>query len=42
VNRQPVSSLDQYEKAIKATGNGEVLLLINRGGATRYIAISGQ
>ncbi len=42
VNRQPVSNLDQYEKAIKATGNGEVLLLINRGGATRYIAISGQ
>ncbi len=42
VNRQPVSSVEQYEKAIRATGNGEVLLLINRGGATRYVAISGQ
>ena len=42
VNRQPVNNLEQYEKAIRATGNGEVLLLINRGGATRYVAISGQ
>ena len=42
VNRQPVSDVEQYEKAIRATGNGEVLLLINRGGATRYVAIAGQ
>jgi serine protease Do len=42
VNRQPVNNVEQYEKAIRATGNGEVLLLINRGGATRYVAISGQ
>jgi serine protease Do len=42
VNRQPVSNVGQYEKAIRATGNGEVLLLINRGGATRYVAIAGQ
>jgi serine protease Do len=42
VNRQPVNNLEQYEKAIRAAGNGEVLLLVNRGGATRYVAISGQ
>ena len=42
VNRQPISNVQQYEKAIRASGNGEVLLLINRGGATRYVAIAGQ
>jgi len=42
VNRQPVSNVEQYEKAIRAAQNGEVLLLINRGGATRYVAIAGQ
>jgi len=42
VNRQPVSNVQQYEKAVRAGGNGEVLLLINRGGATRFVAIAGQ
>jgi len=42
VNRQAVNNTEQYEKAIRAAGSGEVLLLVNRGGSTRYVAITGQ
>jgi serine protease Do len=40
VNRQPVESVDQYNRAVKAANGQEVLLLVNHGGVTHYLAIS--
>jgi serine protease Do len=41
VNRQPVASASEFNRAITATPkDSPVLLLINRGGATTFIAIS--
>jgi serine protease Do len=42
VNRQPVTSVDQYNRAVKAANGQEVLLLVNRGGHTQYLAISTE
>jgi serine protease Do len=37
VNRRPVATVQEFETAVGR--NGTVLLLVNRGGATRFIAI---
>jgi serine protease Do len=38
VNRQRVSTVSEYEQAIRQAG-GDVLLLVNRGGSSSYIVI---
>jgi hypothetical protein len=37
VNRKPVATVSEFETAVGR--GGTVLLLVNRGGATRFIAI---
>ena len=37
VNRKPVTSVSEFESAVGR--GGSVLLLVNRGGATRFVAI---
>ena len=39
VNRRSVSTVGEYEQAIRQAGGGEVLLLLNRGGSSLYIVI---
>ena len=40
VNRQPVSTVGEFDRAVAATPKGSpVLLLVNRGGTTTFIAI---
>jgi len=39
VNRRSVSTVGEYEQAIRQAGDGEVLLLLNRGGSSLYIVI---
>lgn len=40
VNRQPVSSVDEFEKAMAATGEKEtLLLLVRRGNASTFLAL---
>ncbi len=40
VNRQPVSTVGEFDRAVSATPKGSpVLLLVNRGGTTTFIAI---
>ena len=39
VNRRSVSTVGEYEQAIRQAGSGEVLLLLNRGGSSLYIVI---
>ena len=42
VNHKPITSVSEYEHAIQATGKGTVLLLVNNGGVTRYVAIENR
>jgi serine protease Do len=42
VNHKPVNSTDEYESAIRAAGSQPVLLLVNRGGITTYVAIQSN
>jgi serine protease Do len=39
VNRRSVSTMGEYEQAVRQAGGGEVLLLLNRGGSSLYIVI---
>jgi serine protease Do len=39
VNRRSVSTVGEYEQAVRQAGGGEVLLLLNRGGSSLYIVI---
>lgn len=41
-NRKPVHNVNEFEQAIGTSGNQAVLLLVNRGGNTRYVAIEPQ
>jgi serine protease Do len=40
VNHQPVTNTSDFRKAVSSVSNGPVLLLVNRGGNTRFIAVS--
>ena len=42
VNHKPVTSVSEYEHAINSAAKGPVLLLVNNGGVTRYVAIEGR
>ena len=39
-NRQPVQSLDDLKAAIRKSGNGPLLLLINRRGQNLFLAVA--
>jgi serine protease Do len=40
VNRKAVNNVEQFRVAVRATANGPLLLLVNRGGNTQYVVIS--
>ncbi len=42
VNRTPVANSTDFDKAIRASRGGNVLLLVNRGGLTQYIAVQSK
>lgn len=42
VNRKPVSSVPAYESAIHQKTDGQILLLVNRGGNTFFVVIGGR
>ncbi|MCS6816343.1 MAG: DegQ family serine endoprotease [Blastocatellia bacterium] len=39
VNRQPVTSVREFERAVEQAGKNSVLLLVNRGGNTFYVVV---
>lgn len=39
VNRKPVTNIREYQQALAGAGNQPVLLLINQGGAMRYVVV---
>ncbi len=39
VNRKPVATVEEFQRAVRAGGRQPVLLLINRGGSTSFVAI---
>jgi serine protease Do len=39
VNREPVSNTTEFQGAIRAAGTKPTLLLVNRGGSTRFVVI---
>jgi serine protease Do len=41
VNRQPVGSAREYERAVNQAGKQPVVLLVNRGGTTSFIVVGG-
>ena len=42
VNRQDVTTPEQYQRAVQAAGNQSVVLLVNRGGATAFVVVQPQ
>ena len=42
VNRQPVSSVGDYERLIGQAGNQSIVLLVNRGGNTTFVVVQPQ
>jgi Do/DeqQ family serine protease len=40
VNRKPVASVDQFRTAIRSAENQPLLMLVNRGGNSRYVVIA--
>jgi serine protease Do len=42
VNRKPVGSVAEFRQALKMAGKNSVLLLVNRGGQTSFVAIPAQ
>ena len=42
VNRKPITTVDQFQRAIQEAGNQPVLLLINRGGEHLYTAVPSR
>jgi serine protease Do len=39
VNRHPVDSVSQYHREIRMAGNQSIVLLVNRGGTTRFVVV---
>jgi len=39
VNRRDVSNTSEFNQAVRQAGSGEVLLLVNRGGNTRFVVV---
>jgi len=42
VNRKPVANMEQFERQVHQAGKQAVLLLVNRKGQTRYVAIESK
>ena len=42
VNHKLVNNVEEYRRAMESAGKQSVLLLINRGGTTRYVVINPQ
>jgi serine protease Do len=42
VNHKPVNSVPEFESAVRAAGNGSVLLLINRAGTTLFVVVEAE
>lgn len=42
VNRKPVHNVGEYNRALSGLGNQPVLLLLNRGGSSRFIVVKPQ
>jgi serine protease Do len=42
VNHKTVTSIDEYKQALATTGNKSVLLLVNQGGVSQFIAVEPQ
>jgi len=42
VNRNPVANMNDFRKAVAAAESRQLLLLINRGGTTMFVALGGQ
>jgi len=42
VNRKPVTSSSTFEQAVRSSGDGPVLLLVNRGGGSLFVVIQPQ
>jgi len=42
VNHKPVSSIEDYRRAVSAAGKGSILLLVNQQGVTNYLVIESQ
>jgi serine protease Do len=40
VNRKAVNNVEQFRAAVRAAGNQQLLLLVNRGGNTQFVVIS--
>jgi S1-C subfamily serine protease len=42
VNRKPVANMQQFEQQVRQAGKQTVLLLVNRKGQTRYLALESK
>jgi serine protease Do len=42
VNRKPVRSMEDYQRAVQSVGDQSALLLINRGGQTHFVVVQPQ
>jgi serine protease Do len=42
VNHKPVTSIEEYKQALAATGKKSVLLLVNQGGVSHFVAVEPQ
>jgi serine protease Do len=39
VNRRPIASVPEFERAVRQAGKETILLRVNRGGSTLFLAI---
>jgi serine protease Do len=42
VNHKPVTNIEEYKQALAAAGNKSVLLLVNQGGVSHFVAVEPQ
>lgn len=42
VNHKPVANIQEYKQAVAASANKSVLLLVNQGGVSKFIAVEAQ
>jgi serine protease Do len=42
VNRKPVNNVEEYKRALSASSNQSVLLLVNQGGVTRFVVVENH
>jgi serine protease Do len=42
VARKPVTTVEEFNQAVRAAGTGDVLLLVNRGGSSMYVVVESR